>query len=748
MRPESSPALRPLAESVLRRFENEKRVLSMDEYLTLVQQNPQRHTRDAAAYLKDCFDHYGSEEVSRPWGKARRWKIFDLDFGEGQSLDRSLARDRLIGHESIQMAVYRALENFVQEGRINRLLLLHGPNGSAKTTFTHCLFRALEHYSAQEEGAVYRFSWIFPRGRDAKLIGFGSLEERRGSEEGGGFAHLSDERIEVKLRSELREHPLLLLPLEERRTLLEQAFAQAGQPLRRPDWLWKGQLTQKNRQIFEALLTSYRGDLERVLSHVQIERYYVSRRYRTGAVTIGPQMSVDASERQLTADRSLAALPASLSSLILYEAYGELVDGSGGIIEFSDLLKRPLDAWKYLLLAIETGEVSLSLSNLPINSVLVASSNELHLSAFREHHEYNSFRGRLQLIRVPYLLDYTQEQSIYDAQIASQCTFHVAPHATFVAAYWAVLTRLRRADPEHFSRPLLGRLAADLSPSEKAELYALGTTPQRLAPEEGRELRSGIEEVYRESESLDQYEGLLGASPREVRSLLLDASRDPRFAFLSPLAVLERIEVFCQRRDYEFLKEAPDRGYRDPTGFVRIVRERWLDRVDEELRAATGLVDEERYLELFDRYITHVSVWTKREKVYNRVTGRYEEPDLELMRSIEDMLDIHEEPGEFRRNLIPAVAAYALDHPGEAVNYASLFPHWIARLKQANYQSHRKAAAAIAEDVIRLGDKDESLDADRKKKAEEVLRAMIDKFGYVEASARDAILELLRGRYR
>ena len=30
------------------------------------------------------------------------------------------------------------------------------------------------------------------------------------------------------------------------------------------------------------------------------------------------------------------------------------------MIEFSDLLKRPLDAWKYLLLAIEKGEVALT----------------------------------------------------------------------------------------------------------------------------------------------------------------------------------------------------------------------------------------------------------------------------------------------------------------------------------------------------------------------------------------------------
>ena len=47
----------------------------------------------------------------------------------------------------------------------------------------------------------------------------------------------------------------------------------------------------------------------------------------------------------------------------------------------------------FSLAAIETGEVALPTSILPINSVMIASSNELHLSAFREHPEFNSFSG-------------------------------------------------------------------------------------------------------------------------------------------------------------------------------------------------------------------------------------------------------------------------------------------------------------------------------------------------------------------
>ena len=64
---------------------------------------------------------------------------------------------------------------------------------------------------------------------------------------------------------------------------------------------------------------------------------------------------MDAGERQITADRSLGALPTSLQAVTLFEAYGELIEASGGMLEFSDLLKRPLDTFKYLQQSVETG---------------------------------------------------------------------------------------------------------------------------------------------------------------------------------------------------------------------------------------------------------------------------------------------------------------------------------------------------------------------------------------------------------
>jgi serine protein kinase len=155
-----------LGTSVRDDFTRNRRVMSFAEYLNLVVAEPLRQLRSSTQYIVDCLDHYGTSMVKYPWGEVRRFHLFDAPWAGGE--------DRLFGQEPVQNAVYRVLRSFVQDGRANKLILLHGPNGSAKSTFIRCLGRGLEHYSTLDEGALYRFSWIFPTQKHTRGgIGFG-----------------------------------------------------------------------------------------------------------------------------------------------------------------------------------------------------------------------------------------------------------------------------------------------------------------------------------------------------------------------------------------------------------------------------------------------------------------------------------------------------------------------------------------------------------------------------------------------
>src|SRR4051812_20797298 len=93
----SSSELDALQSAVRERFQAEKRVLSFEEYLDEFLLHPYRHTRDAARYVRDCFDHFGSYELLSPLGKRRRYRLFDQDFIVGNL--EGEGRYRLLGHE-------------------------------------------------------------------------------------------------------------------------------------------------------------------------------------------------------------------------------------------------------------------------------------------------------------------------------------------------------------------------------------------------------------------------------------------------------------------------------------------------------------------------------------------------------------------------------------------------------------------------------------------------------------------------
>ncbi|MCG8419339.1 MAG: serine protein kinase PrkA [Proteobacteria bacterium] len=733
-----------LGDTIQKNFTLNRRVMSFAEYLELVRAAPRSQMRSAPQYVHDCFLHYGVEDVEYPWDTVRRFRLFDCPWADG--------RDRLIGQEEVQNRVFRALSNFVREGTSNKLILLHGPNGSAKSTLVRCIGRALQHYSTLDEGALYRINWIFPAEKIVHAgIGFARSDDQD-SRENDTYAYLPEELIDVKLADDLRDHPLLLIPPDSRRQIMQRLLAQDGvdSEFILSDYLRFGQLSHKNRTIYEALLSSYQGEYLKVLRHVQVERFYVQHRYREGYVTVEPQLSVDASERQITADRSLAALPSALQSTSLYEYGGEVIGGNRGLIEYSDLLKRPLEAYKYLLTTVERASVNLPNATLYLDLVFVGTSNEIHLSAFKETAEFQSFKGRLDLVRVPYLLDFEQEQAIYAQKIEEAAGARkVAPHCAYVAALWAVLTRMRKPQAEAFPEELR-ELIVELTPLAKAELYATGRAPETLSPAQAKLLRSHLSKLWHEADTYPNYEGLTGASPREMLVVVFNAAHSTKYSYVSPLAILDELEALARQVSvYGFLKqEIKPGGFHDHRNFIEQVRGRLLDRTDDEVRSAMGLVEESEYERVFQRYVNHVMHWTKKEKVLNPTTGRAEDPDENLMREVEKNLEVTESASDFRHDLIAKIGAWSLDHLNEKPDYLDIFADYFKRLKESYFDKRKKSIRRGIEELLTVLAKDgASLAEDARKRAQHTLDNLVDRFGYHKDSVRDAVSLLFRERY-
>ena len=216
-------------------YAKNKRVMSFDEYFTLFSAQPARQVRSAAQYLRDVFDHFGTEEV-RDAARAD-------DALEAVRLPVGRRRDALIGQEEVQARVYRVLVELRARGAHQPAHPAARAERPRQVDLRRLHARALEHYSTLDEGALYRFNWIFPSQKLTKGgIGFGGGDFEPARRRGETFAYLDDELIDAKLVDEMRDHPLLLLPPQAAARAARASGSADRAELRPADYLLRGDL--------------------------------------------------------------------------------------------------------------------------------------------------------------------------------------------------------------------------------------------------------------------------------------------------------------------------------------------------------------------------------------------------------------------------------------------------------------------------------------------------------------------------
>ncbi len=734
--------LETLNRAVKDRFVKRKNILGFNAFFELFLENPGRFTRSTYQYLLDMIDHFGPRKGKD--GKPRPgFAVFDQKFRDGQGA--------VWGQAMVENQIYRLLAGFSRSRKADRLILLHGPNGSAKTSLVGCLHAGMEEYSRTDEGALYHFNWIFPEERFTReKIGF-SKEASREIDAAQSYADLPEDRIAARLGCPLRDNPLFLIPQAERRSMFEELrgknkeFASSEMA----EILWDGDLSPMNRQIYDALLGAYGGDYARVLQHVQVERYYISERYKVGSVVIEPQMSVDARIQQVTADRSLSSLPPVLQNLNLFMPQGYLVNANHGIVEYSDLLKRPVDAYKYLLGTCEKGTINLDVALIYLDIVMMGSSNDKYLEGFKGIPDFTSFKARMEMIRVPYLRDFQAEKHIYESQLALESeNVRLMPHMREIVALWAVLTRLRKPKLEHYPAELQAAIDR-LNPLEKALFLSDGEPPDWFSMAQAKELRAIRGRLINEFSSGPLYEGGFGASPREGKMILQNAVQGNREGLVGPRQVLMQIRrLIGDKSVYEWLQHQPDGEYGDQMRLVALVENYYIRKIDIELKNAMEMVEEEQYSKLLEKYVAHASSWIHGRKVVDAVSRAEVPVDENFLREVEKIIASKEEAKAFRQDVISRVGAYALDNPDEKVAYEKIFSKSIRQLEEHYFGNQKERIHKFHENLLKFFEGSEKLLEDKERQEiDRVLLRMEERYGYVPEATREVVAILARTKY-
>ncbi|MCA9250566.1 MAG: hypothetical protein KDA54_05485, partial [Phycisphaerales bacterium] len=386
---------------------------------------------------------------------------------------------------------------------------------------------------------------------------------------------------------------------------------------------------------------------------------------------------------------------------------GELNVANRGIVEFIEVLKLDVAFLYDLLGASQEHSIKpKKFAQTDIDEVIIGHTNEPEYKKLQANELMEAFRDRTIRIDVPYNIKLTDEIKIYDKDFNKDKIrgVHIAPHTLETAAMWAVLTRLE--EPKK----------AGLSLMQKLKLYN-GRTIPNFTEDSVRELR---EEAPRE--------GMQGISPRYIQdkisnALVSDQAQEENC--VNPFMVMNELESGLSHHSLINDEELKKR-YRELLGMVK---EEYEDILKSEVQRAIS-ADEDAIKRLCSNYIENVRAYTQHEKVRNKYTGKDEEPDERLMRSIEEKIDIPESrKDDFRQEIMNYIGALSLD--GKRFEY------------QTNARLHKALELKLFEDqrdTIKLKNVVSGVvDDETQAKIDVVKQRLIKYFGYNETSATDVL---------
>ena len=429
---------------------------------------------------------HGTEEVYENKEKITRFKFF-TEFAAQHG-------DAIYGLDRPLMQLVNAFKSAAKGyGTERRVLLLHGPVGSSKSTIARLLKKGLEEYSRTDEGMLFSFSW-----KSWTTAAVAEVPHARGPAAPGA----------ARTAAAIAGHA-------ERQVARPASYEVTIQ----------GDLCPFCRQMYNERLAKYDGDWSRMLDEIKVYRLILSEQDRIGIGTFQPKDEKNQDSTELTGDinyRKIAEYGTD-SDPRAFNFDGELNIANRGLVEFIEVLKLDVAFLYDLLGASQEHKIKpKKFAQTDIDEVILGHTNEPEYRRLQNNEFMEALRDRTVKIDVPYVTRLKDEIKIYEKDFNTDRVKgkHIAPHTIEIAAMWAVLTRL--VQPKHANLTLL----------QKLKLYNGKTLPGFT--------EDNVVELKREAVN----EGMHGISPRYIQDKICNALvAHPDEDSVNPFMVMHELEI-------------------------------------------------------------------------------------------------------------------------------------------------------------------------------------------------------------
>tara|TARA_B100001094_G_scaffold141276_1_gene136904 strand:+ start:3350 stop:5293 length:1944 start_codon:yes stop_codon:yes gene_type:complete len=378
--------------------------------------------------------------------------------------------------------------------------------------------------------------------------------------------------------------------------------------------------------------------------------------------------------------------------------------GNRGIVEFVEVFKNEIEFLHTMITATQEKSVP-SPGKGPMiyfDGVILAHCNEAEWNKFKSENTNEAILDRIVRVNVPYSLEYSEEQKIYEKMLGlSDFDGHIAPHTLEVAAMFAVLSRIH--------------------PSNKVDaLTKMKLYDGKDVIEKGTVKKIDINDLRDEARD----EGMTGISTRFIMKAIDSALSDSEKNMVTPISIREAL--IKQVKDQIVVEDDRNR-YLDFLG--KTLHDEYLSILEKEITKAFVSAYDEQAEALFNNYLDHAEAYVNMSTVKDSVTNEEISPDENFMASIEEQIGI---TGTSRENFRVDITAFMFSkfRRGDKVDWKSYAP-----LREA---IESKLTSSVKQ-ISRIVTKSKSRDKKQQGKYNEMVGTLIKEYGYSESSAEEVI---------
>lgn len=386
-------------------------VLNFEEYSALIRREPNRVLRSifqlfydmVKSYVGDGVDEYPNDPESVGFIKYDCSKLL------AEGADNPFFADRLFANRFI-----RQVESLRQGFQQNRMYVYDGPSGCGKSTFLNNLLHTFEAYTNTKEGQIFEMFWEIDEGLFLK-----DVENPR--------------KLTISCPS--HDYPILVIPKDYREGFLNKLWPDGiPQILKEKDyeWLFKEEVCTICKSIFESSLEKL-GSIGKVLDMVRARVYKFDRRVGEGISIFNPgdkfvwgapgAMS-SGNHLFFTDQKTQEDLALIFGANAVKYVFSPLAKTNNGIYVLMDIKLHNEERLRELHNVISEGVHKVDGIEERINSFFLALMNPEDKKTLDS---MESLKGRIKSNKIPFVLESAAEVNIYRSVLGQQVDKYFLP---------------------------------------------------------------------------------------------------------------------------------------------------------------------------------------------------------------------------------------------------------------------------------------------------------------------------------